>query len=214
MRAHVCAAMFLIAMAGHSGIAQQAPAPAGQGQGGGRGGGGRSGAAGAVGVETPQRWRSRDCPHGRPRQQHVVRLARGDADRGSERDELFRRPRESRCDPLRFRRSLKHADHQLRSAEAPRSAPPDQRTRRRRLPSPRDRRIDLGVSRRQHRCRLSHAAPRIRVREVHQRPADHHERRRGKPRRTGQACRGVRDRCRPREQRRSEGCDGRARRPR
>ena len=30
--------MFLIAMAGHSGIAQQAPAPAGQGQGGGRGG--------------------------------------------------------------------------------------------------------------------------------------------------------------------------------
>ncbi len=31
--------MFLIAMAGHSGIAQQAPAPAGQGQGGGRGGG-------------------------------------------------------------------------------------------------------------------------------------------------------------------------------
>ncbi len=42
MRAHVCAAVFLIAMAGHSGMAQQAPAPAGQGQGGrgGRGGGG------------------------------------------------------------------------------------------------------------------------------------------------------------------------------
>ena len=38
MKSHVCAAILLIAMAGHSGIAQQPPAPAGQGSGG-RGGG-------------------------------------------------------------------------------------------------------------------------------------------------------------------------------
>ena len=55
---------------------------------------------------------------------------------------LLRRAREGRRDPIRFRRSLEHADHQLRSAEAARSAPPDERARRRRLPSPRDRRID------------------------------------------------------------------------
>ena len=115
------------------------------------------------------------------------------------------------CDARRQRRGVEHADHQLRSPEAARPASSSKRAGRGRLSSARDRRVDHGVSRRQHRSRRRDAAARVRVRQGDQRAADHHERRCGESSRARQARRGVRDQRRAREQGRSEDRDGRAR---
>ena len=128
--------------------------------------------------------------------------------------DVLRRARQGGCVARRKRRSVEHADHQLRSAEAARSAAAGERARGRRVSPARDRRVDRGVSRRQHRRRRRGAPARVRVRQGDQRAAHHHQRGCGESGRARQAGRGVRHQRRAREQGRSEDRDGGARRAR
>ena len=177
MSTRVSAAIFVFTMAAATAISRSRPpaAPAGQGQGGGRGG--RGGGAAAQPPPVPSVSK-------RPNGGGLATIRMGAPDNNMWFGWRVATPTAAlkgmtfsdalaKADvwPVRQRRGVEHADHQLRSPEAARPAPSGKRARRGRLSPARDRRVDHGVSRRQHRCRRRDAAPRVRVRQVHQRAA-------------------------------------------